>query len=164
MKKRLNGKLDILNILKGLIIGLMCIFLYFTFSTPQASTKDFTSVQNGMLNNIDLSTMELKDNISIKRFLDLEPEMFENIIYYKSQDALNADEIVLVQFKSSNDAKTFEDKMKARIDEQTNIFSGYAPEQADKLNNSIIDIQVNYACMIVSQDAKTIHDQFLRSL
>ena len=117
-----------------------------------------------MLNNIDLSTMELKDNISIKRFLDLEPEMFENIIYYKSQDALNADEIVLVQFKSSNDAKTFEDKMKARIDEQTNIFSGYAPEQADKLNNSVIDIQVNYACMIVSQDAKTIHNQFLRSL
>lgn len=164
MKKKLNGKLDILNILKGLIIGLMCIFLYFTFSTPQASTKDFASVQNGMLNNIDLSTMELKDNISIKRFLDLEPEMFENIIYYKSQDALNADEIVLVQFKSSNDAKTFEDKMKARIDEQTNIFSGYAPEQADKLNNSVIDIQVNYACMIVSQDAKTIHDQFLRSL
>ena len=71
---------------------------------------------------------------------------------------------MLVQFKSSNDAKTFEDKMKARIDEQTNIFSGYAPEQADKLNNSVIDIQVNYACMIVSQDAKTIHNQFLRSL
>ena len=164
MSKNLNIKKHIFSILKGLIIVLMCIFLYFTFSKPQASSKDFTTVQNGMLNNIDLSTMELKDNISIKRFLNLDPEMFENIIYYKSQDALNADEIVLVQFKSIDDAKIFEEKMEARIDEQRNIFSGYAPEQEDKLKNSIIDVQMNYACMVVSQDVKTIHDQFLRSL
>lgn len=164
MSKNLELKTHIFSVLKSLIIILMCIFLYFTFSKPQASINDFATVQNGMLNNIDLSTMELKDNISIKRFLNLEPEMFENIIYYKSQDALNADEIVLVKFKSADDAKTFEEKMKTRIDEQTNIFSGYAPEQADKLKNSIIDVRVNYACMIVSQNAKTIHEQFLHSL
>ena len=150
--------------MKVLIVVAVGIFMFFNFSKPQVSSKDFATVQAETLNNIDLSSMELKDNISIKRFLDLDPEMFENIVYYKSQDALSADEIVLVKFRSLEDSDTFRQKMEKRIEEQTNIFSGYAPEQADKLSRSVIEISVNYACMIVYPDADMIRTQFLESL
>lgn len=154
----------VIQIIKGGILVVLFVFLYFSFVGPTDSSAQFDEVTNKTLENIDLSSYEQKDNISIKKFLQIDPENYENIIYYKNTDVMQADEIVIVKFKDHSQQKDFNEAMDQRVSEQENIFSGYAPAEEEKLKSSIIDIQANYALYVVSSDAQTIDEQFLQSL
>ena len=131
------------TILKGFVLIGFIILLSTNFAYDKDSTKSMEEVQNNTLENINLDGLSQRDNLSMKRFLDLDPAQYESIIYYKSDDAMSASEFVLVKFKN-----------------QKGIFEGYAPQQAELLKNAIIDIHGNYGLYAVKEDANTMNDQF----
>ena len=100
----------------------------------------------------------------MKRFLSLNPEEYENIIYYKDIDALKSREFVIVKFKNSKQASYFKLNIENRIENQINVFDGYAQDQADLLKEAVIDIQSNYALYVVLENAKEVDNAFLLAL
>lgn len=146
-----------------LVICLLC-FLYVTLQQPKASQRPFDQVQAETVSSLSTDVMILQDNISIKRFTQLDPQAYQQMVYYKHSDPMIADELILVQFKDVEQADEFSNKIQQHIDDQKEIFEGYIPEEAAKLNSSILDVQANYALFVVSDSAKKIDEQFLQSL
>ncbi len=150
----------------GQLFCIICIavFMLFQFKQPSDSKKNFEDVVQKTIEKIDVSQFEQQDNLAMKRFLSLNPEEYENIIYYKDIDALKSREFVIVKFKNSKQASFFKLNIENRIENQINVFDGYAQNQADLLKEAVIDIQSNYALYVVLENAKEVDNAFLLAL
>ena len=150
----------------GQLFCIICIavFMLFQFKQPSDSKKNFEDVVQKTIEKIDVSQFEQQDNLAMKRFLSLNPEEYENIIYYKDIDALKSREFVIVKFKNSKQASYFKLNIENRIENQINVFDGYAQDQADLLKEAVIDIQSNYALYVVLENAKEVDTAFLLAL
>lgn len=150
----------------GQLFCIICIavFMLFQFKQPSDSKKNFEDVVQKTIEKIDVSQFEQQDNLAMKRFLSLNPEEYENIIYYKDIDALKSREFVIVKFKNSKQASYFKLNIENRIENQINVFDGYAQNQADLLKEAVIDIQSNYALYVVLENAKEVDNAFLLAL
>lgn len=154
----------VFTILKGFVLIGFIILLSTNFAYDKDSTKTMEEVQNNTLENINLDGLSQQDNLSMKRFLDLDPAQYESIIYYKSDDAMSASEFVLVKFKDHSQQDPFKETIEKRVKNQKGIFEGYAPKQAELLKNAIIDIHANFGLYAVKEDANTMNDQFKKVL
>ena len=150
----------VFTILKGFVLIGFIILLSTNFSHDKDSTKTMEEVQNNTLENINLDGLSQQDNLSMKRFLDLDPAQYESVIYFKSDDAMSASEFVLVQFKDHSQQEQFRETIEKRVKNQKGIFEGYAPQQAELLKTAVIDIHANFALYAVKEDANTMNDQF----
>ena len=150
----------------GQLFCIICIavFMLVQFKQPSDSKKNFEDVVQKTIEKIDVSQFEQQDNLAMKRFLSLNPEEYENIIYYKDIDALKSREFVIVKFKNSKQASYFKLNIENRIENQINVFDGYAQDQADLLKEAVIDIQSNYALYVVLENAKEVDNAFLLAL
>ena len=150
----------------GQLFCIICIavVMLFQFKQPSDSKKNFEDVVQKTIEKIDVSQFEQQDNLAMKRFLSLNPEEYENIIYYKDIDALKSREFVIVKFKNSKQASYFKLNIENRIENQINVFDGYAQDQADLLKEAVIDIQSNYALYVVLENAKEVDNAFLLAL
>ena len=150
----------------GQLFCIICIavFMLFQFKQPSDSKKNFEDVVQKTIEKIDVSQFEQQDTLAMKRFLSLNPEEYENIIYYKDIDALKSREFVIVKFKNSKQASYFKLNIENRIENQINVFDGYAQDQADLLKEAVIDIQSNYALYVVLENAKEVDNAFLLAL
>lgn len=153
-----------LHIAKGVVLILLLALLFNVFNVPKDSQEDFGVVLSKTQENIDVSAMQEQDNQAIRKNLGLDPESFERISYYKIDDVMQANEYVLVQFKEDAQQKHFQDAIQKRIDEQMNLYEGYAPDQVQLLEHAVIDIQANYALYVVDGNASKMDEQFLNSL
>lgn len=151
-------------VIQIVLVVCLLLFFYVTLQQPKESQRPFDQVQAETVSSLSTDVMILQDNISIKRFTKLDPQAYQQVVYYKHSDPMVADELILVQFKDLGQAGEFSDKIQQHIDDQKEIFEGYIPEEAAKLNSSILDIQANYALFVVSDSAKSIDEQFLQSL
>lgn len=154
----------ILRIFKIFTLFGIIVFMIMQIPNEQDSSTSIEKVESSTIQNIDVSNMSKQDNLSIKRFLDLDPSQYMNIVYYKSNDAMQASEFVIVRFKDDSQQNQFKEKIDARVQNQKKIFEGYAPEQAELLANNILDIHANYALYVVSPNAKQMDEQFIHSL
>lgn len=150
-----------LQIIKAVLLALIVAFLAANVIQPSDSDLKMNTVESVTLESIDLEQMPKQDNQSIKRFLGIQPEEYESVVYYKSADTMQASEIVLVKLKDHSQQAVFQQAMETHRDQQKNIFEGYAPEQAQLLSESLITIHANYAAFIVNKDATKINNQFL---
>lgn len=135
-----------------------------SLNVEKDSKSSMKTVLNKTIENINLDGIEKQNNLTMKRFLNLEPSQYKNCVYYKINDAMSASEFVLVEFKDHSQQESFQKAIQTRVEKQKGIFEGYAPKQADLLKNAIIDIQGNYALYVVKDDAKTMDSQFLSAL
>lgn len=154
----------IFTILKGFVLIGFIILLSTNFSYDKDSTKTMEEVQSKTIENINLDGLSQQDNLSMKRFLDLDPSQYESVIYYKSNDAMSASEFVLVKFKDHSQQEPFKETIEKRVKNQKGTFEGYAPQQAELLKNAIIDIHGNHGLYAVKEDANTMNDQFKKVL
>lgn len=154
----------VLHIAKGVVLVLLLAVIISVFHIPKDSKEDFGVVLSKVQANLDLSAMVEQDNQAIKKNLGLNPEDYERIAYYKINDVMQANEYVLVKFKDDAQQAGFKEAIQKRIDEQNNLYEGYAPDQVQLLEGAVIDIQVNYALYVVDKNASQMNEQFLNSL
>ena len=157
-------KLYIIQGFKALVFILLCFFVGLNLNVPRTSDKEFGNVQNLTLQGFDLKDYKQMSNQEIKRFLNINPQEYERISFKRIDDPMQADEIVIVQFKSEEQGQEFKDKMEARMENQKNIYDGYAPEEAKLIENGIVNLQANYALYVVGDSAKDINKAFEKSL
>lgn len=86
-------------------------------------------------------------------FLNLSGIDIVNASIYESSGA-TAEEIVILECSSADEAKKADAMMKERVAEQKESFVDYVPEEIPKLDAAIIKVNGNYAVLSVSGDAK----------
>ena len=157
-------KLRIIQVCKTIVLIILCIFIGSNLNMPRVSDKKFEDVQKSTLQDIELKDYVQMSNQEIKRFLNINPQEYENIIFSRIDDPMQADEIVIVQFKSVDQGEQFKEKMKERMVNQKNIYDGYAPDEAKLIDQGIVHIHANYALYVVGNLANDIDYAFEKSL
>lgn len=150
--------------LQVIIVILTLVFILPNFIAPSISKVPFDKVRQATLVNWNLETMPFQDRLAIKRFLSVDPTEYKNIAYYKNADVMQSDECLIVELKDLSQAKALTETLKQRIEAQRNVFKGYAPKEAAKLDKAIIDVQANMVLYVVSDQAKQYDQQFLKGL
>ena len=75
-----------------------------------------------------------------------------------------AEEIIVFECASEDDAKKAEQVLKTRLSEQIESFTDYVPEELTKLNAAVVKVSGKYAVLSVSgtpDEAKKIIDQYM---
>ena len=108
------------------------------------------------LNELDMDTAAMFFNFSDTNIV--------NGVVYEGSGA-TAEEIVVIECASEEDAKKAETALKERIEEQKDSFTDYVPEELTKLNSPVIKIVGKYAVLSVSNDpgkASSIIDSYTK--
>lgn len=160
----MKKSVDTFDIIKVFIVICVGVFLFMQMRQPGDSKVAFTNVYDATIKDVDVTDLEQKDNQSIKRFLSINPEDYTELIYLKDTNPMSAREILVVQFKSDDQATSFKETMLQRTKSQKNVFKGYNEEQAQLVDKAVIYVQANYAIYIVHADGNLILTQFKEAL
>lgn len=75
-----------------------------------------------------------------------------------------ADEIAVITVKDKADTQKALDSLKKHVEERISLFSTYAPEELERLENAITLTKDNYAALIICKDAKAVEDAFYKAV
>lgn len=128
------------------------------------SNRPFGDIEKAMVEQLDETVYPAQDHLALKRYYNLDPDLFMHSSVYRKGDAMSASEMVLVQFDSPEAAEAFEKAMTERRDSQVDIFSGYAADQAALAKKAVVDVQGNYALFYIGDNPNEIDERFLESL
>ncbi|MDE5758063.1 MAG: DUF4358 domain-containing protein, partial [Allobaculum sp.] len=146
-----------------LLAGLFLFLSTFILGGKINSSTPFEYVEQSVLSAVDQSLYPKQDNQKLRRYLNLDPAQALNISFYRLDDAMSANEIVLVQFDPAS-ADVFESAIITRKDSQEQIYEGYAPEQAELMKNALIDMEENYALYYVGSNTEQVKEAFQQAL
>lgn len=146
-----------------LLVGLCIFWSTFILGGKIHSSAPFSLVEQSVLSVVDQSLYPQQDNQKLRRYLNLDPSQSLNIAFYRLDDAMSANEIVLVQFDPAS-SQIFEDAINTRRDSQEQIYEGYAPEQAEMMKNALIDIEDNYALYYTGPQTDQVKAAFQKAL
>ena len=131
----------------------------------KAASFDVTELGSALNSQITYQDeLMLMDTDTASMFLNLSDINIVNSAIYEGAGA-TAEEIVVLECASAEDARKAENMMKDRVAEQKESFVDYVPEEVNKLNEAIIVTNGNYAVLSVSNDtagAKKIIEQYMK--
>lgn len=108
--------------------------------------------------------LSLMDVDTASMFLNLSDINIVNSAIYESSGA-TAEEIVVLECASGEDADKAKTMMQERVDEQKESYVDYVPAEMPKLESAVIDVNGKYAVLSVSGDAalaKEIIDSYMK--
>ncbi|UNT95061.1 DUF4358 domain-containing protein [Allobaculum mucilyticum] len=154
----------VLGILGALAIVLAVFWGSTLFSGRITSLNSFDSVQGPVVTHVSSDAYPKQDTLALRRYYGLDPNEFQNSAVYRLSNAMSARELVIVQFGDRQAAQDFESAMKERAKSQSDIFAGYAPEEAQLAENALLNVQGNYALFYVGDHPEQVNDTFMESL
>lgn len=105
------------------------------------------------------------DNIKIRYDLDVENFEAYSVVYAGSGG--NVDEVAVIKFSDEKTAKENKKVFEDIINERISIFSGYAPQEAEKLKNAELKVKGSYVFLAVCEEPdkalKIFNDSFKKS-
>ena len=106
--------------------------------------------------------VEVENADMINQKLDIDGEKTEEMVcYYGTGDSSNI--VYVAKFKEAADASAAKSKLETYLSELKTANESYDPEELGKIDNAILEIDGQYAIMVISDDndsAKDIIDGF----
>ncbi|WP_129598688.1 DUF4358 domain-containing protein [Anaerophilus nitritogenes] len=101
----------------------------------------------------------VKGNIEqLKTLYDIEKEQIDSFVLYTASTNIKANEIAILKIKDSNDIEKIQEKLKNRIEKQSQNFKEYIPEEYFLIENHVLKNNGEYIVFIISQDAQKIEE------
>lgn len=150
--------------IKGILLAALILFWLPLFLQPKASSAPFENVVQSAMAGLDLGSYPQKDVQSIKALLKTDPSSYENIAFFRTDDGLNASELVIAKFSSSQSAQEFASKMEERRSAQENMYAGYAPEAEKLMKDAQIIVMGNYGIYVSGNEAPAFVSQFEKAV
>ena len=149
----------------GMIVtftAFLCFFLPSEFREGP-SQADFADVTAAVTEGMDLTAYPAADQSLIRSKLGLDPAQYPDIAYWRSLNAMDAEELLIIRFDPAQEQDVL-DKVNARIQSQKDIYQGYAPEQLDMVNQAVVDVHPNYLFYMTGPQAKAAAARFEEAL
>jgi hypothetical protein len=128
------------------------------------SDQTFDQVSAAVLAKTDQTLYPAQSSQKLRRYFQLDPAQFEQAGFWRLDDAMSAQELLIVQSDDAAALDAFEQAAQNRIDTQTNIYEGYAPDQAAMMKDAIIVKEGNYALYYTGTESQTIKTAFQSAL
>lgn len=140
----------------------LCFFIP-SLLRESPSRADFAAVNQAVTANLDMTAYPAADQSLIRSKLDLDPSQYQGVAYYRSLNAMDAEELLIIQYEPSQKQEVL-DKVNTRIQSQKDVYKGYAPEQLEMMNQAVVSVHPNYLLYMTGQQAHQAESQFEEAL
>jgi len=161
MREKIGNNLKVVNFV---LIALLIVFIARLLSGGKASSTPIETVTAEVTSAADLTNLTQADSQKLKKYYGLNANDYDGVTFYLGNSNMDVDEILIVRMKDTSQENTLKDAMQKRIDTQTQSFEGYGVSQTKLLRDSVMDVQGNYALLIVNGKAAEADEAFRKSL
>ena len=99
-----------------------------------------------------------------RKYISLSDDDCASWAFYRTSDAYNAQELLIAQFDTPEQADALEEVIESRMSRQIQTYQGYAPAQEALLKAAVVDFQDNYVLYYVGEDPKGVQSAFEKAL
>lgn len=147
-----------------LLAALLLFWLPDITSTRTVSSASFDTVLSTLQADVDADTYPEAETVTLKRAFQIDPETFDDIAFLRTNDAMNASELLIAKCSTQEQLDAFAKAARYRQDSQYNVYASYAPTQAALVQDALIDIQGNYALYYVGENPEAVQTLFETAL
>lgn len=154
------------------ITSILILFLVLLFSgctqkkevnTDMTAAQIARAIKNECLELADLNMITLDDkdfSLWLSDFYNIpEEQITDGAICYAN--GARADEIVVLVLKDEQNAETIQTALTEYKESRVGAFEGYAPQEAETVENGIITTNGNYAALLICDNVSTAESAFL---
>lgn len=98
------------------------------------------------------------DGEFISNYYGIDTAVLEEYVFSMSEDAAQAETIILMKVKNTEDLEAFAECLQTIVDEKKNEMENYIPEQFAIVEKSKVQTKDPYIWLIISENADEITD------
>lgn len=159
----MNKKIGI-KIFKYVVVVLILAYTIALLIMTGGSNKPFKEVTKGVESVVDQEKLNKVETQSLKRYYGLNGSDYDGVTLYISTTSMSAEELLLIKAKSEEQVAAIRDAIEERRDTRRQDFDGYAPDEVDLIDSSILQVRGNYVFFVVSKEAAKYKEAFTSSL
>ena len=148
------------GITKIILIIILIIFLIVVYSSADAKNISMSKIESALKAKTDMGQMQKCNNRQLKEFISLDSSNFTSVMYYKSKEALDVSEILIVKAKHRDDLDAVQDAVDERISSQISTFDSYGPSQVAMLKNAVVIKKGKYLFYCVNKNPDKYEEVF----
>lgn len=148
------------GITKIVLIIILLVFMTLVYASSNAKNISLETFEETLKSKSNMAGMKKCTNRQLMQFMNLDYNSYDSFLYYRSKDAMSADELLIIKAYKKNDIPLVEDAVDARIASRIKTFEGYAPNQVNLLNNAVIYKKGRYLFYAVGKNADSYQEVF----
>lgn len=113
---------------------------------------DIKDTVNSISKECGLEEMVEASSDEVSSMYDFGNVEYKSLYSLRAQSPVAADEIVLVEVKSTDDIDKVKDVLKARAQSRSDNFGGYAPDESKKAQDAEVISKGNYVLLAICSD------------
>lgn len=152
------------GVLKCGMAFLILVYIALLLIYTSGSTKPFEEVSSAVEGLLDKENLVKQDARALKRYYGLNSADYEGFMYYSAEFSISALEVLLVEVKTDQQVQEVRDAVEERLESRRNTFEGYAPEQAQLIEQAQLLVRGRFIFLAVSPDAESYAAAFTNSL
>lgn len=149
-------KRNIIIVFSMTVITILLLLLLGIFHVRTPGMQDFRTVATSAM---DSSTMVPGDALKLRKAYGINVREAEDFVYFAPKSTMDASEIIIIKFKTEEEAQSALNAISAKISKLEGQFRNYKPDQADILKNSYLKNQGSYLIYISSKNSEAIKTQ-----
>ena len=138
------------RIKEGLCVLVLLVFVLLLMTQDKESAADPQAVFEAVQSAVDTEGLAVCKDDRIKKEFGIDPRTFDYVGYLASDSIMEVREILLVHLSEESDEQTLLEKIRTRVDDKTELFSGYAPEQSGYLEKHELLSRGGFVLFVVS--------------
>ena len=134
-----------------------------TAETPDSpdgreNTKSIDEIYQEIEQTISLQSPQCMDDDFISNYYGIDASSLEEYVFSMSEDAAQAETIIIMKTKNTDDVGELTDSLQSLVTEKKNEMENYIPEQFAIVEKSKVQSKENYVWLVISDNADAITD------
>ena len=147
-----------------LVAGLIGAIVLYVFIRNSESNTPAEEVFQKVSASVNSEKMQPSTDRFFKKYYGLNAADYDGVLYYAPVSNMDAEELLVVKLKSTDQAETLTDAILKRQSDKEQSFEGYAPEQYALAQSYILDTKGNYILFVIDPNAEAIDAAFAGAL
>lgn len=127
-------------------------------SDSENTAKSIQEIYQEIEQTVSLKSPQCMDEDFILNYYDIDTAALEEYIFSMSEDAAQAETIILMKVKNPEDLETYADCLETIVDDKKSEMEDYIPEQFAIVEKSKVQTRDNYLWLVISDSADEITD------
>lgn len=131
-------------ITKVALVVILIAFIVSVYSTRNANDVPLSGINDQLCAQTKIEKMEKCNARQLLQNIGINASAYDSFLYYKSKNNMNADEVLILKAKNTGSLDDAVDAVEEYADSRAKTFGQYAPKEAAKQKNAIIQQRGKY--------------------
>ena len=127
-------------------------------SDNKTGSKSIAEIYQEIEQTVSLQSPQCMDDEFVSNYYGIDAASLEEYVFSMSEDAAQAETIIIMKVRNTDDIGRLTDDLQTVVDEKKNEMENYIPEQFAIVEKSKVQTKNNYVWLVISDNAEAITD------